>query len=89
MSAPDFKDMDYEPSKPSGRSASDDAESCVTFCCRLPITTCAIIGGLGVVLWYLMLNQNPLLQLLGVLIVVSIVGGFYFRYGRKLTSSES
>ncbi len=83
MSSPDFKDIEYEPEKQPRRTASDDAESCTDMFCRLPITTCAIIGGLFIGLGYLIINPNPFLQLLGVLIVLAIVSGFYYRYVRE------
>ena len=80
MSTPDFNDIEYEPEKPGGRTASDDAETCVDFFCRLPLTTCAIFGGLFIGIGYLIINPNPLLQLLGVLVIVAIVSGLYYRF---------
>ena len=83
MSAPDFKDREYEPEKSPRRTASDDAESCVEFCCRLPLTTCAIVGLLVVGIGYLITNQDVFLNLVGVLIIVALTAGFYYRYSKN------
>jgi hypothetical protein len=86
LSAPDFKDVPYDPQKPNGRTASDDAETCVNCFCRMPITSLAIVGGLVFGVGYLMLSGNLLLQFLGILVVLAVFGGLYYRFkNRKST----
>ena len=88
LSTPDFNDIEYEPEKQPGRTGSDDAETCFDICCRLPITTCAVVGVLLVGSAYLLTSQNILFQLAGVVIIVALIGGIYDRYGRKKHSDS-
>ena len=79
----DYVEYDPEKRKRKGHSVFDDAGSCCGFCCRMPITSLAIIAILFVFLPNLLLGGIMFDQLLGILLVAVVVGGLYYRYKKR------
>jgi hypothetical protein len=83
----DERKYEYTSVKTEGASVGEDVGKCCSFCCRMPITSLAIIGGTFFAISYFPNHPDPMMRLGGtgltILVLALIIGFFYYRYRQK------